>query len=84
MTFHLPHNQLMLQLPDGRTVSIIQNGPGRGGSAYGSAKLYTCEVSVEGEDDVQGFLTLRDLFQYLTEVSNDWSLATAQPWNKGE
>ena len=75
MTFVLPHNQIMLQLPDGRTVSIIQNGEGREGIAYGSAKLYTCEVSVEGEDDVRGFLTLRDVFQYLTELSNDWTLA---------
>ena len=61
----VPHNIIKLQLPDGREVSIIQNGPDRKGSAYGHAELFTCEVWVEGEDDVQGYLTLRDLMQYL-------------------
>jgi len=68
MTFHLPHNQLMLRLPDGRTVSIIQNGPGREGSAYGHADQYMCEVSVEGEEDVQGFLDLTELVHYLRKM----------------
>ena len=68
MTFHLPHNQLMLQLPDGRTVSIIQNGPGREGSAYGHADNYMCEVSVEGEEDVRGFLDLTELVHYLRKM----------------
>ena len=76
MTYGCPkHNQIRLQLPDGRDVSIVQNGPERRGHAYGHAEMLTCEVWVKGEDDVKGFLTLRDLFQYLTEVSNDWSLA---------
>ena len=65
----VPHNIIKLQLPDGREVSIIQNGEGREGIAYGSAKMYTCEVSIEGEDDVRGFLTLSDLFEYVKEVS---------------
>ena len=70
-----PHNQIRLQLPDGRDVSIVQNGPERRGHAYGHAEMLTCEVWVKGEDDVKGFLTLRDLFQYLTELSNGWTLS---------
>ena len=31
------HNIIKLQLPDGREVSIIQNGEGREGGAYGHA-----------------------------------------------
>ena len=31
----VPHNIIKLQLPDGREVSIIQNGPDRKGCAYG-------------------------------------------------
>jgi hypothetical protein len=74
------HNIIKLQLPDGREVSIIQNGPDRKGCAYGDAELFTCEVYVEGEEylgvsDVRGYLTLRDLMQYLTQVSNDWTLS---------
>jgi len=66
----VPHNIIKLQLPDGREVSIIQNGPDRKGGAYGDAELFTCEVYVEGEEylgvqDVRGYLTLRDLMQYL-------------------
>ena len=76
----VPHNIIKLQLPDGREVSIIQNGNGREGDAYGHAELFTCEVWVEGEkylgvDDVRGYLTLRDLMQYLTQLSNDWTLS---------
>ena len=61
----VPHNIIKLQLPDGREVSIVQSGPDREGAAYGHAQFFTCEVWVEGEDDVQGYLTLRDLMQYL-------------------
>ena len=34
----VPHNIIKLQLPDGREVSIIQNGNGREGDAYGHAR----------------------------------------------
>lgn len=71
----VPHNIIKLQLPDGREVSIIQNGNGRDGDAYGHAEFFTCEVLVQGEDDVEAHMTLRDLFQYLTKLSNDWTLA---------
>jgi hypothetical protein len=76
----VPHNIIKLQLPDGREVSIIQNGHDRKGCAYGDAELFTCEVYVEGEEylgvqDVRGYLTLRDLMQYLTQLSNDWTLS---------
>ena len=59
------HNIIKLQLPDGREVSIIQNGEGREGSAYGHADQHMCEVSVEGEPDVKGFLELSELVEYL-------------------
>ena len=61
----VPHNIIKLQLPDGREVSIIQNGNGRDGDAYGHAEFFTCEVLVEGEADVEAHMTLRDLMQYL-------------------
>ena len=61
----VPHNIIKLQLPDGREVSIIQNGEGREGSAYGHADQHMCEVSVEGEPDVKGFLELSELVEYL-------------------
>ena len=71
----VPHNIIKLQLPDGREVSIIQNGNGRDGDAYGHAEFFTCEVLVEGEADVEAHMTLSDVFQYLTKLSNDWTLA---------
>ena len=61
----VPHNIIKLQLPGGREVSIIQNGNGRDGDAYGHAEFFTCEVLVEGEADVEAHMTLRDLMQYL-------------------
>ena len=60
-----PHNQIRLQLPDGRDVSIVQNGPQREGNAYGHADQHMCEVSIEGEPDVKGFLDLSELVEYL-------------------
>ena len=59
------HNIIKLQLPDGREVSIIQNGEGREGGAYGHADQHMCEVSIEGEPDVKGFLDLSELVEYL-------------------
>ena len=59
------HNIIKLQLPDGREVSIIQNGNGREGDAYGHADSHTCEVLVEGEPDVKGHLDLSELVEYL-------------------
>ena len=61
----VPHNIIKLQLPDGREVSIIQNGNGRDGDAYGHAEFFTCEVWLEGEDDPEGYMTLSDLMEYL-------------------
>jgi hypothetical protein len=61
----VPHNIIKLQLPDGREVSIIQNGNGREGDACGHAKFFTCEVWLEGEDDVETYMTLSDLMEYL-------------------
>ena len=59
------HNIIKLQLPDGREVSIIQNGEGREGGAYGHADQHMCEVSIEGEPDVKGFLDLSEMVEYL-------------------
>ena len=59
------HNIIKLQLPDGREVSIIQNGEGREGGAYGHADQHMVEVSVEGETDVKGCLELSELVEYL-------------------
>jgi hypothetical protein len=61
----VPHNIIKMQLPDGREVSIVQNGNGREGGAYGHADQHMCEVSVEGEPDVKGFLDLSELVEYL-------------------
>jgi len=63
--YALPHNIIKLQLPDGRKVSIIQNGLGREGGAYGHADVHMCEVFVEGEPDVKGYLDLSELVEYL-------------------
>jgi hypothetical protein len=71
----VPHNIIKLQLPDGREVSIVQNGNGREGGAYGHADQHMCEVSVEGEPDVKGHLDLSELIEYLTELSNGWTLS---------
>ena len=46
----VPHNIIKLQLPDGREVSIIQNGPDGKGGAYGEAELLTGEGYWEGEE----------------------------------
>tara|TARA_E500000318_G_C3456335_1_gene170818 strand:- start:148 stop:399 length:252 start_codon:yes stop_codon:yes gene_type:complete len=70
-----PHNQIRLQLPDGRDVSIVQNGPQREGHAYGHADQHMCEVWVKGEPDVKGHLDLSELIEYLTELSNGWTLS---------
>ena len=59
------HNIIKMQLPDGREVSIIQNGEGREGGAYGHADQHMCEVSIEGEPDVKVFLDLSELVEYL-------------------
>tara|TARA_R110002020_G_scaffold475561_1_gene710952 strand:+ start:1044 stop:1313 length:270 start_codon:yes stop_codon:yes gene_type:complete len=59
------HNIIKMQLPDGREVSIIQNGEGREGGAYGHADQHMCEVSIEGEPDVKGFLDLSEMVEYL-------------------
>ena len=61
----VPHNIIKLQLPDGREVSIIQNGEGREGSAYGHADQHMVEVLVDDEPDVKGFLDLSELVEYL-------------------
>jgi len=69
------HNIIKLQLPDGREVSIIQNGNGREGSAYGHADQHMCEVSVEGEPDVKGFLELSELVEYLRYLDTTQTLS---------
>ena len=69
------HNIIKLQLPDGREVSIIQNGNGREGSAYGHADQHMCEVSVEGELDVKGFLELSELVEYLRYLDTTQTLS---------
>ena len=75
MTYRLPHNQILLQLPDGRSVSIVQNGEGAEGSAYGHADQRMCEVSVEGEEDVRGFLDLTELVHYLRKLDTTQKLS---------
>lgn len=69
------HNIIKLQLPDGREVSIIQNGNGREGSAHGHADNHTVEVTVDGEPDVKGYLDLSELVHYLRylDTSNELS-----------
>ena len=71
----VPHNIIKLQLPDGREVVIIQNGNGREGSAYGHADQHMCEVSVEGEPDVKGFLELSELVEYLRYLDTTQTLS---------
>jgi hypothetical protein len=71
----VPHNIITLQLPDGREVSIIQNGNGREGSAYGHADQHMCEVLAEGEPDVKGFLELSELVEYLRYLDTTQTLS---------
>lgn len=70
-----PHNQIRLQLPDGREVSIVQNGPQREGHAYGHADQHMCEVWVKGEPDVKGFLELSELVEYLRYLDTTQTLS---------
>jgi len=69
------HNIIKLQLPDGREVSITQNGNGREGGAYGHADQHMCEVSVEGEPDVKGYLDLSELVEYLRYLDTTQTLS---------
>ena len=71
----VPHNIIKLQLPDGREVSIIQNGNGRDGDAYGHADSHTCEVMVEGEPDVKGHIDLSELVEYLRYLDTTQTLS---------
>tara|TARA_R100000234_G_scaffold118701_1_gene99714 strand:- start:50 stop:307 length:258 start_codon:yes stop_codon:yes gene_type:complete len=71
----VPHNIIKLQLPDGREVSIIQNGNGREGSAYGHANQHMIEVMVEGEPDVKGHLDLTELVHYLRYLDTSQELS---------
>ena len=71
----VPHNIIKLQLPDGREVSIIQNGNGREGDAYGHADQHMIEVMVEGEPDVKGHLDLTELVHYLRYLDTSQKLS---------
>ena len=71
----VPHNIIKLQLPDGREVSIIQNGEGREGGAYGHADQHMCEVFVEGEPDVKGCIELSELVEYLRYLDTTETLS---------
>jgi len=71
----VPHNIIKLQLPDGREVSIIQNGNGREGSAYGHANQHMIEVMVDGEPDVKGHLDLTELVHYLRYLDTSQELS---------
>ena len=71
----VPHNIIKLQLPDGREVSIIQNGNGRDGDAYGHADSHTCEVMVDGEPDVKGHIDLSELVEYLRYLDTTQTLS---------
>ncbi len=71
----VPHNIIKLQLPDGREVSIIQNGNGREGNAYGHADHHMIEVMVEGEPDVKGHLDLTELVHYLRYLDTSQELS---------
>ena len=71
----VPHNIIKLQLPDGREVSIIQNGLDREGGAFGHADSHTCEVMVDGEPDVKGHLDLSELVEYLRYLDTTQTLS---------
>ena len=71
----VPHNIIKLQLPDGREVSIIQNGNGREGDAYGHADQHLVEVLVQGEPDVKGHLDLSELVEYLRYLDTTQTLS---------
>ena len=71
----VPHNIIKLQLPDGREVSIIQNGNGREGDAYGHADQHMIEVMVDGEPDVKGHLDLTELVHYLRYLDTSQELS---------
>ena len=45
------------------------------GGAYGHADVYMCEVSVEGEPDVKGFLELLELVEYLRYLDTTQTLS---------
>ena len=68
----VPHNIIKLQPPDGREVSIIQNGNGRDGDAYGHAE--PVRGVVDGEPDVKGHLDLSELVEYLRYLDTTQTL----------
>ena len=80
----VPHNIIKLQLPDGRGVSIIQNGNGREGDAYGHADEHLVEVFVEGEPDVKGHLDLSELVEYLQYLDTTETLSSLVDVSKWE
>ena len=80
----VPHNIIKLQRPDGRGVSIIQNGNGREGSAYGHADQHLVEVLVEGEPDVKGYLDLSELVEYLQYLDTTETLSSLVDVSKWE
>ena len=56
-------------------MSIVQNGNGRDGDAYGHADSHTCEVLVEGEPDVKGHIDLSELVEYLRYLDTTQTLS---------
>ncbi len=63
----LTHNHIVLTMPDGREVSIIQNqrtGEGLACGQYGK----TCEIWVDGEPEPLYNKTLTQVLQYLSEI----------------
>ncbi len=69
------HNQIKLQLPDGRSVSIIQNSKGRDTGVHGYDYNHTVEVLVSGGKDVQTHLDLTELVHYLRYMDTSQELS---------
>ena len=55
------YNQIVLTTKDGRWVSIVQ-----GGGVMGRRQA-ACEVWVEGEPEPEGYMTVENLEEYLSE-----------------
>jgi len=57
------YNQILLTLPNGRQVSIVQ------GDGIMGKQPTQCEVWVDGEEDPVGYLTVEKLVAYLQQFT---------------
>tara|TARA_R110001592_G_scaffold172949_2_gene411539 strand:- start:3614 stop:3817 length:204 start_codon:yes stop_codon:yes gene_type:complete len=62
----LEHNQISLTLPDGRSVSIIQNQKDGQGNAHGHYG-YSVEIWIEDEPEPMYHLDFEQAMKYIME-----------------